>query len=84
MEKLKESQPSGENAAGTLDTPQGPGDTPIIKAKLQAAEEMARALTIINGWSKCQCQTKHGDNMNCPILIAEAALAAWEKAGKES
>src|SRR3990167_2302546 len=50
--------------------------------KRQAAEEIARALQTINGWSKCQCREKHGDNFNCCVLIAEAVLSAWEKAGK--
>src|SRR3990167_8698778 len=57
-----------------------PGD--INRRKLEAAEGMARALTTISGWSKCQCREKHGDNDNCCVLIAEAALSAWEKAGK--
>src|SRR3990167_3494616 len=55
-------------------------DTDINRRKLAAAEEMARALQTINGWSKCQCREKHGDNFNCCVLIAEAALSAWDKA----
>ena len=67
-------------APHTCDDPTCPGD--INRRKLEAAEEIARALQTINGWSKCQCREKHGDNFNCCVLIAEAALSAWEKAGR--
>lgn len=33
------------------------------------------ALQAIAGWSKCQCTTAHGDNPNCPVLVAESAIA---------
>ena len=62
------------------DDPSCPGD--MNRRKLEAAEGMARALTTISGWSKCQCREKHGDNDNCCVLIAEAALSAWKQAGK--
>src|SRR3990167_10044181 len=67
-------------APHTCEDPDCPGD--INRRKLEAAEEMARALQTINGWSKCQCREKHGDNFNCCVLIAEAALSAWDKARK--
>ena len=46
-----------------------------VRRKLEAAEGMEKALTTISGWSKCQCHNKHGDNPNCCVLIAEAALS---------
>lgn len=41
---------------------------------LSKAEEMKKALETISGWSKCQCKSKHGDNPNCCVLVAEQAI----------
>ncbi len=41
---------------------------------IASAPELLEALQSIAGWSKCQCSEKHGDNPNCPVLIAERAV----------
>ena len=43
-----------------------------------AAPELLEALKSIAGWSKCQCRTKHGDNINCCVLVAEQAIQQAE------
>lgn len=40
----------------------------------QAVDRLLYALHGIAGWCVCQCAEKHGDNPNCPILIAENAI----------
>lgn len=47
-----------------------------INAELiAAAPDLVRALEIISNYTKCQCSETHGDNENCPVLIAEQAHA---------
>lgn len=43
------------------------------------APAMLRALEIISNFTKCQCAAEHGDNPNCPIVIAKAAIAKATK-----
>lgn len=45
-----------------------------MNIKKLSKEDLIKALQIIKGWSKCQCDKDHGDNLNCPVLIAENAL----------
>ena len=46
----------------------------IVLQAVNLHKELVAALRSINGWSKCQCESKHGDNPNCCVLVAEAAL----------
>ena len=43
-------------------------------AMIAASPLMYQAIQTISGWSKCTCKTKHGDNDNCAVLIAEHVL----------
>lgn len=47
------------------------------------SQRLTKALQVISGWSKCQCEGKHGDNPNCAVFIAETTLAALSLGDKE-
>lgn len=47
--------------------------------KPASISEQEWALFSIAGWSKCQCEHEHGDNVNCPVLVAEQALKGEER-----
>lgn len=71
-----------KGSATLLDVPDGFPDAVAIKQEVDAnsrliaaAPDLLAALQVINGWSKCQCTAKHGDNQNCCVLIAQAAIA---------
>ena len=47
----------------------------VVGRKEKNGETQLRALEIISNFAKCQCTNKHGDNLCCPVLVAELAIA---------
>ena len=55
---------------------------PEMQAKLQAAEEMAKALHHIAWEPLGHAEANHREALDIATRIAQAALQSWEKAGK--
>ena len=55
---------------------------PQMQAKLQAAEEMAKALHHIAWEPLGHAEANHREALDIATRIAQAALQSWEKAGK--
>ncbi len=60
--------------------PQCPGD--INRRKLQAAEEMAKALHHIAWEPLGHAEANHREALDIATRIAQAALQSWERAGR--